>query len=231
VIDPKILKDSPDLVRQMLVNRKAKVDFDALKAADDARRASQIRADELRSKRNTSAQDFGKLKKAGTADSPEGKALMDSMRGMDAAMAEAVKVQADAEAACHELVMLVPNMPHETTPVGTSGDDNVEVRKWGTPREFDFTAKPHWDICESLGLVDFERASKISGARFSLFMGQGAGSSARSSSSCSTCTSANTGIPRFRSRSSSTPGAWRPRVSFPFWMRTCTKRASPIPCT
>ncbi|MEK7477287.1 MAG: serine--tRNA ligase [Candidatus Coatesbacteria bacterium] len=174
MIDPKLLKDSPDKVREMLTQRNAKVEFGALKAADDARRVSQIRADELRAKRNTSAQEFGKLKKAGTADSPEGKALMDSMRGMDAAMVEAAKVQADAEAAYHELVMLVPNMPHETTPVGKSGDDNVEVRKWGTPREFDFTAKPHWDICESLGLVDFERAIKISGARFTLFTGQGA---------------------------------------------------------
>jgi len=174
VIDPKILKDSPDKVRSMLIQRQAAVNFDALKAAGDARRAAQIRADELRAKRNTGAQDYGKLKKAGTAESPEGKALMESLRALDAELAEAGKAQAAAEAAYHDLVMLVPNMPHETTPVGNSGDDNVEVRKWGTPREFDFTPKPHWEICESLGIVDFERAAKISGARFSLFIGQGA---------------------------------------------------------
>jgi len=174
VIDPKVLRDEPDRVRRMLAQRNSKVDFDALRAADDARRTNQVRADDLRARRNTGAERYGKLKKAGGADSPEGRSLMAEMRKLDADLVEAAKAQSVAEAAWQDLVLLVPNLPHETTPVGKSDDDNVEVRKWGTPREFDFAAKPHWEIGEKLGILDFERATKIAGSRFSLFLGSGA---------------------------------------------------------
>ena len=68
----------------------------------------------------------------------------------------------------------MPNLPHESVPVGTSADDNVEVRRWGTPREFSFTPKPHWDLGAALGILDFERATRMSGARFAVLMGAGA---------------------------------------------------------
>src|SRR6188768_1406216 len=72
------------------------------------------------------------------------------------------------------LLLTLPNLPHESVPVGKSADDNVEIRRWGTPRTFDFEPKPHWDLGVDLGILDFERATRMSGARFSVLRGAGA---------------------------------------------------------
>ena len=73
-----------------------------------------------------------------------------------------------------KILLTIPNLPHETVPVGASAADNVEVRRWGAPRAFDFTPKAHWDIAQDLGILDFERAARMSGARFSVLIGAGA---------------------------------------------------------
>jgi len=81
---------------------------------------------------------------------------------------------ADIEARLSETLLRIPNLPHASVPVGKSADDNVEVRAWGTARTFDFTPKPHWELGEALGILDFERATRMAGARFSVLMGAGA---------------------------------------------------------
>ena len=81
---------------------------------------------------------------------------------------------ADTEAKLNETLLRIPNLPHASVPVGKSAADNPEVRTWGTPRAFDFTPKPHWEIGEALGILDFERATRMAGARFAVLMGAGA---------------------------------------------------------
>jgi seryl-tRNA synthetase len=173
MIDPKLVREKPELVREMLINRGSAIDFDAVMGADKARRGIQVNADELRALRNASAEQYGKMKKAGTADSPEGIALMEKMKkaGDDLALLEARQTQ--AEEAWTNVLLRIPNIPHESVPVG-GPEANKEVRRVGTPREFEFKPKPHWEIAEALGLVDFPRAAKIAGARFTLFTGTGA---------------------------------------------------------
>src|SRR5690606_40276756 len=80
----------------------------------------------------------------------------------------------DVDARLHQLLLSIPNIPHESVPYGESEDDNVEVRRWGEPRQFDFEPKAHWDLGVDLGILDFERAAKISGSRFATFRGAAA---------------------------------------------------------
>ena len=84
------------------------------------------------------------------------------------------KVAADFEANLQNTLAGIPNLPHESVPVGKTPEDNVEVRRWGTPPKFDFTPKPHWELGEQLGILDLERASKIAGSRFAILNGAGA---------------------------------------------------------
>src|SRR5262249_29405872 len=87
---------------------------------------------------------------------------------------EAEKKAAAADDRLREILIALPNIPHASVPVGKSADDNVEVRRWGTPPKFDFTPKPHWEIGERLGILDFERGAKLSGARFVVYWNLGA---------------------------------------------------------
>lgn len=174
MIDPKLLRENPERLQGILKSRNSTVDFPALMKADVDRRALQLRVDELRAKKNTGAEQFGKLKKSGSGDSPEGVALMAAMRETDIALNDLERQRTAAETAFMELMLRVPNVPHDSVPVGTSTEKNVRVRTWGTPRQFSFAPKPHWEIGEALGILDLPRAAKMSGARFPLFIGQGA---------------------------------------------------------
>ena len=172
--DPKILRDDPEILRKMLHDRNSKVDARALLAADAARRALQTKADELRTKKNAGAEQFGRMKKAGTADSPEGAALMADMKALDQSLSAMEKDQQAVEAAFLDVWLRVPNVPHDSVPVGATDAEDIELRTWGTPRAVPQPARAHWDIGNALGLLDPERATKIAGARFNMFTGIGA---------------------------------------------------------
>ncbi len=174
MIDPKLLRENPEQLRSLLKSRNSTMDCDALIKADADRRALQTQVDELRAKKNTCAEQYGKLKKSGAGESPEGTALMDTMRKTDTALKDLEQRQTVADATYMNLLLLVPNLPDASVPVGTSSDHNVEIRRWGTPRQFSFTPKSHWEIGEALGLLDLPRAARMSGARFPLFLGLGA---------------------------------------------------------
>jgi len=170
MIDLKLLRDNPDAVRKAMQSRGAAVDIDGLLRADAERRELVFAADGLKARRNEVSQKIAQLKKAG------GKAdeLIEEMRsaGEQIAALDARIREKDDE--IRAIWLTIPNIPHSSTPLGTSERDNREVRRWGEPPRFDFEPLSHADLGERLGLLDFERAAKIAGARFTLSFGTGA---------------------------------------------------------
>ena len=170
MLDINFIRENTDVVRKSLEARKMEVDIDALLAMDGERRERLQELDGLRHTRNVVSQQIGSMKKEGTdASGPmaEMKQVSQRIRALDEQLGE-TQGRLDA------LVRQLPNMPHESVPVGGSPEDNVEVRSWGKKAEFSFEPIPHWDIAESLGLIDFARGAKLSGAGFMLYTGAGA---------------------------------------------------------
>jgi len=139
-------------------------------ALDAERRAAITEAETLKAQRNALSTEFGRIKREGgdvAGVSAQTSALKEKTEQMEAAAAK-------ADSRLQELMEALPNLPHDSVPAGTSEHDNVCEKSWGEPTTFDFPAKPHWEIGEELGILDFERAAKISGARFVLQFGSGA---------------------------------------------------------
>ena len=134
---------------------------------DRNRRELLSEVEGLRNQRKTASTEIGKLKKAG-ADT---EALMAEMRGVGDRIKEIEEKLAAAEEALNDIVMGIPNLCHDDLPVGGSDADNVEFKKWGEVPQFSFAPKPHWEVGEALGILDFERAAKLSGARFAVLKG------------------------------------------------------------
>jgi seryl-tRNA synthetase len=124
----------------------------------------------LKAERNQATAEIGKLRKAGT-DTAE---RQQAVRAMGERIAELDAEANKVDAEFRDVLARVPNVPHESVPVGKSEHDNVEVRRWGAPRQFDFAPKAHWDLGPELGILDLERAAKVAGARFAVYWGQGA---------------------------------------------------------
>ena len=137
---------------------------------DVERRQAITEAETMKARRNRASEDIAKLKKSGqdaSAQIAETKELREQIQQREKAAEEfEVKLQ--------DILSGIPNLPHESVPAGKSAEDNVEVRRWGAPPKFDFTPKPHWELGEQLGVLDFERATKLSGARFAVYWDLGA---------------------------------------------------------
>jgi seryl-tRNA synthetase len=172
MLDPAYVREHLDEVRTGLRNRG--LDPEAILepfAVLDAKRREQIlEVEGLKREQNASGEDVARAKKQGL--DPSGVFAANKARGQQIKQLEAALE--DVEQKRTDLLMTVPNLPHASVPVGKSAQDNVEVRRHGEPRAFDFEPKPHWDIGSALGILDFERAAKMSGARFSVLMGAGA---------------------------------------------------------
>src|ERR1700729_3169181 len=137
---------------------------------DAERKSAMTEAQTLKATRNAISQEFGRRKRAG-----EDAHLLEQQSGSLKAQAEALEtVAADADAKLRQLLEGLPNLPNDSVPVGKSEHDNVCAKTWGEVPKFDFTAKPHWEIGEDLGILDFARAAKISGSRFVVHFGSGA---------------------------------------------------------
>ena len=172
MLDPAFVRDHTDEVRAGLQNRG--LDPASLLApfgALDARRRELIpQVEGLKREQNAAGEEVARAKKQGL--DPSAIFAANKARGQQIKQLEA---ELDAvEQQRHDLLMTVPNLPHATVPVGKNADDNVEVRRHGQPRGFDFEPKPHWDLGPALGILDFERATRMSGARFSVLMAGGA---------------------------------------------------------
>ena len=159
-----------DAYAARLATRGFQFDVAQFRAMDSERRAAVTEAEQLKAQRNTESQEISKLRKQ-NVDTSERQQAVRAMGERIAALDERVKV---LDEQFRELLAGIPNIPHESVPIGRSSDDNVEVRRWGTPRQFDFEPKAHWDLGPELKILDLERAAKITGARFAVYWGVGA---------------------------------------------------------
>ncbi|WP_455217086.1 serine--tRNA ligase [Kaarinaea lacus] len=167
MIDPKLLRNDLKMVVEKLSNRGFKLELAKVANLENKRKELQVRTQDLQSLRNNSSKAIGKAKANGEDTAPLLAAVADMGDKLKVAEAELNEVQAALE----EILIGVPNLPHDTVPIGIDENDNQVVEKWGTPREFDFKAKDHVDLGRDLGQMDFETAAKISGSRFSLLNG------------------------------------------------------------
>jgi len=134
-------------------------------AAIDAERRQAITASEtLQAQRNRASEEIAKLKKNGQ----DASAQINETKQLREQIQESEKKAAQQEARLREILTAIPNLPHDSVPIGKSAEDNVEARRWGSPPKFNFKPKPHWELGEELGILDLERAAKISGARFAV---------------------------------------------------------------
>ena len=143
---------------------------DQFRDLDQRRRAAIQEAEELKAQRNSATQQIAKQRKEGQ-DTTEAQA---TVRAMGDRIATLDKEATTLEEAFRQQLAGIPNLPQESVPVGKDANDNVELRRWGTPPEFDFPAQSHWDLGPALGILDFERAAKVTGARFAFYLGLGA---------------------------------------------------------
>lgn len=164
MLDPKLLRSDPETVRARLARRGFAFDLAGFADLESRRKLLQIETEALQSERNSRSKAIGQAKGRGEDIAPL-LAAVDQIKGKLESNASALEaVQAEIE----QFVMALPNLPHESVPDGTSEDDNVEVRRWGTPREFDFEVRNHADLGEALGQLDFEVAAKLTGSRFAV---------------------------------------------------------------
>lgn len=172
MLDIKEIRNDPEKYKKGLAARNAHADVDALIAQDDARRALIQENEGKKAEQNQSSKAIPALKKAGKEDEAAAmlarmKELSEEIKSNDAKLREIEEAQRAA-------LLAVPNLPHADVPVGKDDSENVEQRRVGTPRAFDFTPQAHWDIGKALGILDPERATKVTGARFHFYKGLGA---------------------------------------------------------
>lgn len=170
MLDLRFIRSNPEVVREAVAKRGASVPLDELLALDEKRRTILAEVEELKAKRNAVSQEVGRRKAAGEAADD----LIAHMRDVNGRIKvlddELREVEEKLQACLYE----IPNIPHPDVPVGKDDSDNVEIRKWGEPCQFDFPIKAHWDLGVDLDIIDFERAAKVTGARFAFMKGLGA---------------------------------------------------------
>ncbi|CAM4471735.1 serine--tRNA ligase [Paenibacillus tarimensis] len=171
MLDIKLLRNDYDKVKQALENRGKSEELIAEFPVLDAKRRELLQeTEQLKNRRNTVSQEVAKLKKSGG----DAEALIVEMREVGDRIKELDDQGRELEARLDEILLAIPNVPHESVPIGASEEDNVELRRVGEPRIFDFEPKAHWDIADGLGILDFESAAKVTGSRFVFYRGLGA---------------------------------------------------------
>ena len=167
MLDIQLLRSQPAEVAARLASRGAGFDVAAFQALEEERKGLQVRTQDLQAKRNALSKQIGQLKAKGEDTAT----VMQEVAGLGDELKRNEEALADLLNRINAFVSVIPNLPHESVPVGRSEADNVEVRRWGTPRDFGFAVKDHVDLGEALGGIDFDAATKISGARFTLMKG------------------------------------------------------------
>ncbi|HSP47151.1 MAG TPA: serine--tRNA ligase [Clostridiaceae bacterium] len=172
MLDIRRIRSNPEEIKKRMANRGESVDvndIDKVVTLDEERRETLVKVETLKSQRNQVSAEIPKMKKAGQDVAPimaEMKTLGDSVKEMDARVKE-------IDEAIDFIMMRLPNIPHEDVPEGDTDADNVEVKRVGEPRKFDFEPKAHWDLGTELDILDFERAGKVTGSRFTILKGMG----------------------------------------------------------
>jgi len=170
MLDLKLIRTNPDLVKEGLRKRGTEVVVHELLQLDQERRSTLVKLEALKNKRNTVSKEVGRLKAAKEDASSiieEMRQVNEEIKGLDYQV-RAIDDQIQAK------LLTIPNLPAQDVPEGKDESFNLEVRRWGAPRKFEFDPKPHWEIGEERGILDFERGAKISGARFTVLKGLGA---------------------------------------------------------
>jgi seryl-tRNA synthetase len=170
MLDPKFVYENTDLVRQKCASRGFALDLSEFLRLYEARKERLIKADELRARRNKDSEMVARLKR----EKKDASELIAATKGVG----DEIKAIEDETKQFDETIRLtllnIPNLPHDSVPVGKDSSENIEVRRIGEPRAFDFEPLAHWDIGMNLGLLDFERAAKITGSRFTVYLGAAA---------------------------------------------------------
>src|SRR5260221_2442699 len=167
MLDIQLIRNDLDAVAARLATRGVTIDVVAFRTLEEQRKKAQVRTQDLQSKRNASSKQIGELKRKGEDTS----ALMAEMASVGDELKSIETELEGIQVKLTDLLLTIPTLPHASVRVGRSADENVEVRRVGEPRKFDFPAKDHVDIGAGLGLLDFDAAVKISGARFTLMKG------------------------------------------------------------
>src|ERR1700686_768519 len=155
---------------QMAADRGIHIDFDGFRALDQERRERITAAERLKAERNKASEEIARRKKAGE----DASTLLSEMKSVSEKIKSADERVSVLDTKLADFMLTVPNLPHSSVPVGHDASANVEVRRWGAPPKFDFKPRPHWEIAESAGILDFQRAAKIAGTRFAVYRGLGA---------------------------------------------------------
>ena len=170
MLDIKFVRENPALVEEAVKNRGGELCLDGFLAIEKKRRELLTEVESLKNKRNLASKEISVLKK----NKQNADDLVAQMRAIGDKIAELDAKVKEADEEMKNIILGIPNIPHASTPIGASEDDNPEVRRWGTPREFTFQPKAHWEIGEDLNILDFERGAKVTGARFTFYRGLGA---------------------------------------------------------
>ena len=170
MLDLKFIRSNLDNVREMISNRGYDLDVSRFEELDLERRKRLTTLEELRHKRNQVSEEIAAMKKRGE----DASGIIAQMKDVSSEIKEKEKELSRFLEELDQLLMVMPNIPHESVPIGKDENDNPVVRSWGEIPKMDFEALPHWEIGERLGILDFARAAKIAGARFALYRGLGA---------------------------------------------------------
>ena len=172
MLDLRFVRDNLELVKKATESQHNEFDAEEFKRLDEERRSAITKEESLQAERNATSKEIGKL--MGQGNKEEAEAKKERVRQINDELEGATAEREAVDAKIHDILMRIPNIPSDTTPVGEDENDNPEVRRWGTPREWDFEPKAHWDLGADLGLIDVDRAAKLAGSRFSVLGGQGA---------------------------------------------------------
>lgn len=171
MLDMKFVRSNPEIIRASLTKRNSSIELiNTFLTVDTERREKLVRAEQMKNRRNIVSEEIGRLKKAGQ----NAQELVLEMRETSQKIKEIDEEVRGIEEKLASILLTIPNIPHESVPVGTDESANREERKWGTPKKFTFKPQPHWDIGTQLDILDFERAAKVTGTRFTFYKGIGA---------------------------------------------------------
>ncbi|MDD3690146.1 MAG: serine--tRNA ligase [Synergistaceae bacterium] len=170
MLDLRWIRSNPDEVRKSLADRNNDMDIGPLLAMDEEKRALLTETEDLKARRNEGSKKVGAAKARGEDAAP----IMEEMRSLGERVKEIDARIAELDAGISDMLLSIPNRPHDSVPVGKDENDNPEVRRWGEPKSFAFEPKAHWDMGEALGILDFEKWASLSQSRFTVLKGMGA---------------------------------------------------------
>ncbi|MEW6365344.1 MAG: serine--tRNA ligase [Acidobacteriota bacterium] len=170
MLDINFVRENFEAVIEKTRLRGLEIELDSFQQLDSERKALVGEVESLRHERNVRSDEIARLKK----EKADATALMEEMRAVSTRIKELDERIKHCELTLREMLLFIPNIPHASVPRGRSADDNLEVRRWGSPPQFSFAPRAHWDIAADLGILDFERAAKVAGSRFALYWDAGA---------------------------------------------------------